>query len=89
LQLQRFLKGGAMAKKAKVKASILRAVQWGDTDGSIDHDFVDEDGFKRIQIRNANKGLIVTFYYGDAITAQQYYVSVESIADLLADQLPK
>lgn len=76
-------------KKAKVKPSILRAVQWGDTDGTIDHDFVDEDGFKTIQVRNANKGLIVTFFYGDAITAQQFYVSAESIVDFLGSQIPK
>lgn len=72
-------------KAAPVKKVVLRDVVVGDHKGSVDFDLKDDDGMKVLEIRNANKGLIVRFYAKDG-AAKEQFCPVGALVDFFMSQ---
>jgi hypothetical protein len=69
-------------KKKDTKKSVLRGVVMGDLEGVVDKIYYSDDGMKTVDIRNGNKGLVVTTYDKDA-TAKRFFLSVDTIKDFV------
>lgn len=75
-----------MPKKKSTKVEpIVREVRWGDEDGTVDQDFKDDQGRKTVEIRNANKGLLIRMYDKEA-NCKTCFLTVEAIKDFVLAQ---